>query len=236
MTAMQPQVDVLWTDLDATVGGLPRWYEMLSTAERGRAGRFRYARDRDRYVARRGILRTLLGRRLGQAPEALRFTSNEYGKPALADGGCEFNLSHSRGLALFAFCRDVPIGCDVEYHDARFLAEKIPERLFSTIEIRELRAFTPEQQTAAFFDGWTRKEAFIKARGLGLALPLDSFDVSMAPGDRPALYRGCAGWSARDIKPAPQCSAAVIAQSTDWRMDAQPLDVLTLLTEISAAF
>lgn len=233
---MQPQVDVFWTDLDAAVRTLPHWHAVLSGTERERAQRFRFPSDRDRYIARRGLLRVLLGKRLGKAPETLQFTSNDYGKPALADGGCEFNLSHSRGLALFAFCRDVTVGCDVEYHDARFLAEKIPERLFSAAELRALRALAPEHQTTAFFDGWTRKEAFIKARGLGLALPLDSFDVSMGPGDRPALYRGCAGWSARGLTLAPQCSAAVIARSDDWRMDARPLDARTLLAEMSAAF
>lgn len=232
---MTPRVDVFWTDLDAAAQALPRCYAVLSDAERERAERFRFERDRDRYIARRGMLRTLLGERLNRAPTALSFTSNDYGKPALADGGCAFNLSHSRGLALFAFSDGIAVGCDVEYHDERFLAEKIPDRLFSAAELSEFRAFAPEHQTAAFFDGWTRKEAFIKARGLGLALPLDSFDVSLAPCEQPALYRGCAGWSARSLAPAPHCSAAVIAHSADWRIVARPLDAMSLLTEISAA-
>lgn len=232
---MPPVVDVFWTDLDAAAHAAPRWYAVLSDTERARAERFRFERDRDRYIARRGILRALLGERLDRAPAALSFTSNDYGKPALADGACAFNLSHSRGLALFAFSDGVAVGCDVEYHDERFLAEKIPDRLFSPAELSEFRAFAPEHQTAAFFDGWTRKEAFIKARGLGLALPLDSFDVSLASEERPALYRGCAGWSARSLLPAPHCSAAVIAQSTDWRIVARSLDAMSPRREISSA-
>jgi 4'-phosphopantetheinyl transferase len=232
---MPPQVDVFWVDLDVAASAFPRWQALLSAEESKRAARFRFARDRVRYIARRGILRALLGRRLNRAPAALRFVANAYGKPSLADGAAEFNLSHSRELALFALSRDLVLGCDIEYHDQSFLTENIPERLFSTAELRELRAFAPEDQTAAFFDGWTRKEAFIKARGLGLSLPLDSFDVSLAPSNRPALYRGCDGWSAYRIAPAPRCSAAVIAHSDDWQIAARPLDALVLLGEISAA-
>ena len=231
---MLPQVEVIWTDIDAAIGAVPHWCALLSPDEQERAQRFRFDRDRDRFIARRGVLRTLIALRLGVTPSALQFTSNPYGKSALADGGCEFNLSHSRGFALYAFS-DITVGCDIEFHDPRFLADKIPERLFSAAEVRELRAFPGDCQTAAFFDAWTRKEAYIKARGLGLALPLDSFDVSLAPSEHPSLYRGCAGWSARCVAPAPQCSAAIIAHSADWRMTALSLDAATLIETISAA-
>lgn len=234
MTAMPPQVEVIWIDIDAATGTLPHWHALLSPDERERAERFHFDRDRDRFIARRGILRTLLARRLGETPSALRFTCNPYGKPGLAGGGCAFNLSHSRGYALYAF-GDIDVGCDIEFHDPRFLADKIPERLFSAAEVRELRAYPDERQTAAFFDAWTRKEAYIKARGLGLALSLDSFDVSLAPSEHPSLYRGCTGWSARCVAPASQCSAAVIAQSENWQMVAGLLDATTLIETISAA-
>ncbi|HLI19679.1 MAG TPA: 4'-phosphopantetheinyl transferase superfamily protein [Stellaceae bacterium] len=232
---MQPVIDVFWTDLDAAAAALPRWQALLQGEELARAARFRFDRDRDRYIARRGILRLLLSRRLGQAPNLLRFIANPYGKPALASGGCAFNLSYSRELALYAFSDEIAVGCDVEYHDPHFLRDDIPERLFSPAERREFRRIDPEDRIAAFFDGWTRKEAFIKARGLGLALALDRFDVSLAPGDRPALYRGCEGWSARSISPAPLCSAAIIAEAADWRMVARPLVASTLLADIAAA-
>lgn len=214
-------VQVYWADMDAAAAMLPRCAALLGTDERERADRYRFARDRDRYIGRRAALRLLLGQYLGRAPAALRFTANAYGKLALADGATEFNVSHSRGLALFAMSHAIAVGCDIEFHDRSFVADNIPERLFSPAEIGELRAFAGADQTAAFFDCWTRKEAFIKARGLGLSLPLDSFDVSLAPVERPALYRGCAGWTARCVSPAPHCSAAIVAESPDWRIDAQ---------------
>jgi 4'-phosphopantetheinyl transferase len=232
---MLPRLDVFWADLDTAAPALSRWLELLSADERARAAKYRFKRDRERYIARRGILRALLARRLGRAPGALRFATNRYGKPALVGGSIAFNLSHSRGLALYAFGPNIAIGCDIEFHDQSFLAEDIPERLFSPPELREFRGFAPEHRMAAFFDGWTRKEAFIKARGLGLALPLESFDVSLAPSDRPALYRGCDGWSARCVAPAPHCSATVITESSDWQMDAQPLDPFALLAEATAS-
>lgn len=231
MIAMVPQVDVFWTDLDVATRALPHWQALLDSHETARAARFRFERDRNRYIASHGILRALLGRYLDRAPAALRFDIGSHGKPALGNSDLRFNLSHSHHLALFAISRDLTVGCDIEFHDARFLAESIPEHFFSPPEVAEFRALPASDRLAAFFAGWTRKEAYIKARGLGLSLPLDSFDVSLAPGAQPALHRGCDGWSARAFEPAPQCSAAVIAKGHAWGMKAQPLDALSLLAE-----
>jgi len=235
MIAMRPQVDVFWTDLDAAASALPRWQALLDGDETARAERFRFARERNRYIASHGILRVLLGRTVDRAPAALRFAIGPYGKPALSDGAAHFNLSHSHHLALFAISRDIAVGCDIERHDERFLAENIPEHFFSPAEVAALNALPPDERLAAFFAVWTRKEAYVKARGLGLALRLDSFDVSLAPVAQPALYRGCDGWSARALDIAPDCAAAVIAQSRDWQIDARPLDALALLDGSRAA-
>jgi 4'-phosphopantetheinyl transferase len=232
MMPMAPLVQVFWVDLDrAAAAALPRWRATLSADEIARAERLRFARDRNRYIARHGILRLLLAREFDRAPAALRFATNRYGKPLLVDGGCEFNLSSSRGFGLFALSADLALGCDIEFHDPRFLAENLPERFFSPAESEELRNLPAAAQTAAFFDGWTRKEACVKARGLGMSLPLDSFDISLAPGERPALYRGCDGWSAYSVAPAPDCSAAIVAESGDWRMVARALDPLALCAD-----
>jgi 4'-phosphopantetheinyl transferase len=94
-----------------------------------------------------------------------------------------------------------------------------------------LNAVPHAGRLAAFFAGWTRKETYIKARGLGMSLPLSGFDVSLAPSAQADLYRDCGGWSARAFEPVPGCSAAVIAEGADWQMDAQPLDALSLLVE-----
>jgi 4'-phosphopantetheinyl transferase len=233
--ATVPHVDVFWADLDAAARGLPRWIDLLDGNETARAARFRFERDRHRYIACHGILRVLLARHIDRAPADLRFDVTGHGKPMLRDSALRFNISHSHQFALFAISRDVTVGCDIELQDERFLAENIPEHFFSPAEIAELNALPQADRLAAFFAGWTRKEAYIKARGLGLSLPLNSFDVALAPSARPALYRGCDGWSARAFEPAPRCSAAVIAEGADWRMDVQPLDALSLLAESRAA-
>jgi 4'-phosphopantetheinyl transferase len=225
-----PQVDVFWADLDTAPTLLPRWQALLDRDETARAAHFRYERDRDRYIACHGILRLLLGRYVDRAPPALHFTLTGHGKPVLNGGDLHFNLSHSHHLALFAISRDVSVGCDIELHDERLLAEKQPERFFSPTEIAELHALPPPERLAAFFAGWTRKEAYIKARGVGLSLPLNSFDVSLAPDARPALHRGCEGWSARSIEAAPHCSAAIVAANRAWQMNTQPLDAPMLFT------
>jgi 4'-phosphopantetheinyl transferase len=235
MTAMIAPIDVFWTDLDiAASAALPRWQALLDDSETARAACFRFARDRDRYIACHGILRTLLAHSVGRPARALRFDVGSRGKPALSDRAAHFNISHSHHLALIAISRNVTVGCDIELHDDRFLNENIPAHFFSPAEIAELNALPQPERLAAFFAGWTRKEAYIKARGLGLSLPLDSFDVSLAPSARPALHRGCAGWSARAFEPLPHCSAAVIAEGEDWPMNAQPLDALSLLDESAA--
>ena len=232
---MLPQVDVFWADLDAAVSALPCWQALLDSHEAARAAHFRFEGDRNRYIACHGILRMVLGRYVDRAPAALRFDLGSHGKPCLRDSDLQFNLSHSRHLALFAISRDLTVGCDVEFHDERFLAENIPEHFFSRAEVAELHAMPPSDRLAAFFAGWTRKEAYIKARGLGLSLPLNSFDVSLAPSVQPALYRGCDGWSARCVEPAPHFSAAIIAKAPVWQMNAQPLDALALLAQSSIA-
>jgi 4'-phosphopantetheinyl transferase len=228
---MAAQVDAFWADIDAAASALPRWQALLDRDETARAARFRHERDRSRYIVSHGILRTLLGRTIDRAPASLLFATNSHGKLVLRQSNLCFNLSHSRHLALFAISRQLDVGCDVEFHDERFLAENIPEHFFSPAEIAELRALPQAEQLAAFFAGWTRKEAFVKARGLGLSLSLTSFDVSLAPSAQPALRRGCSGWSARCVDPAPHCSAAIIAASGAWEMNAQPLDALSLLGE-----
>lgn len=232
---MDPQVDVFCVDLDAATSAPARWQALLDRQEAARAARFPLARDRNRFIACHGILRLLLGRSIERAPATLRFDIGSHGKPALRDSDLRFNISHSHHLALFAVSRMLTVGCDIEFHDRRFLAEEIPEHFFSPAEVAELRALPAADQGAAFFAGWTRKEAYIKARGVGLSLPLDSFDVSLAASAQPPLTRGCEGWSARSFEPVPHCSAAVIAESPAWRMNVQPVDALALLADSRAA-
>lgn len=167
---------------------------LLSPDERQRADRYRFERDRSRYIVGRGLLRRLLGRYCVCSAEEVRFEYGRFQKPELADRGPWFNLSHSGSLALYAVTGIGEIGIDVELDDTAFAQERIAERFFSASEVAVLRSLPRRLQGEAFLSCWTRKEAFIKARGDGLSLPLDSFDVAFAPGAVPAVLR--TAWSA----------------------------------------
>jgi len=160
----------------------------LSADESRRAARFHFPAARDRYITAHGGLRDILARYLNCEPAQLRFSSNQYGKPALKDHQLEFNLSHSGEFALIAVTQGHKVGVDVERVRSDLEFERITKRFFSQNEISELMAVPPDQRQIAFFDCWTRKEAYIKAQGLGLSLPLESFDVSLTPNE-PAMLR-----------------------------------------------
>jgi 4'-phosphopantetheinyl transferase len=188
---------------------------VLSGTERRRADQFRFEHDRLRYEAARGALRIMLGRYLATDPALVVFAYGPRGKPRLeGHAGLHFNVSHSGGLALLAFARR-PLGIDVEHERDLPDAGEIAERFFSPREAERLRALPPSERRAAFFRCWTRKEAWIKATGEGLAQPLDSFDVSFATGEPPGLERvaGQPGeaerWWLADLRPAPGWAGAL---------------------------
>ena len=200
----------------------------LSADERARAERFHFQKDRDQFTVARGVLRVILGRYLGVEPSQLRFSYSLYGKPSLASESCAgdlcFNVSHARGLALYAVTRGRDIGIDVERVRADLADEQVAEQFFSLREVAELRTFSGSVRSLAFFNCWTRKEAYIKARGEGLSLPLDQFDVSLAPGG-PAILLSTAGnpqeafrWSLRELTPGAGYVAALVAEGNSWRL------------------
>jgi medium-chain acyl-[acyl-carrier-protein] hydrolase len=160
---------------------------LLSAEEEERARRFYYHRDCERFVVCRGTLRVLLGRYLGHSPQRLRFTYGAHGKPALAGGGLGFNVSHSEDLALIAVARNREVGVDLERVRPEVATQEIAARYFSAQEIKDLQALPRRLRSVAFFNCWTRKEAYLKATGIGLALPLDRFDVTLCPGEPAAL-------------------------------------------------
>jgi 4'-phosphopantetheinyl transferase len=162
----------------------------LCPDERRRAERFRFAKDREHFTVARGVLRNILGRYLGTPSERIRFSYSEYGKPALPEGdggGLRFNVSHSHRLALYALTRGRELGLDIEYLREDLAGLEIAERFFSSAEVATLRALPPALRTAAFFNCWTRKEAYIKALGEGLSHSLSRFSVSMVPGEPASL-------------------------------------------------
>jgi 4'-phosphopantetheinyl transferase len=195
---------------------------LLSADERERAARFCFDKHRRRFTAGRGILRTLLGRYLERNPRELTFEYSDHGKPFLAGTPVpelRFNLSHSHEVALFAFTSGRDVGVDVEQIRPDRSTREIAERFFSPREARALFALPPEQQTAGFFRCWTRKEAYIKAKGKGMSIPLDSFAVSLSPDepaqllwvkDNPAEPRR---WTLTTLSPDPTFAACLAADN-----------------------
>jgi 4'-phosphopantetheinyl transferase len=186
----------------------------LSEEERDRASRFVFQHDREHFLVARGRLRELLGTYLQRPPHSLEFQIGPYGKFSLADRtDIRFNMTHSYGLALYAFALNRELGIDVEKVRPEFATEGIAERYFSAAEQRELRELPAELRTDAFFLCWTRKEAYVKAHGGGLQIPLDSFDVSLTPGAPEKLTSADSQrWSMRSFGPAPEYVASLIVE------------------------
>jgi 4'-phosphopantetheinyl transferase len=160
-----------------------RLWASLTVEERERALRFRFAADRRDYIAGRGRLREILGRAVGTPAAAVPLQTLEQGKPVLdpaMGGSLRFNLSHSEGLALLALVDGCDVGVDVEALRPGFAADSIAERFFAPEEVGVLRSLPLEEQEAAFFRCWTRKEAYLKGKGGGLSIPLDEFGVSLS--------------------------------------------------------
>jgi 4'-phosphopantetheinyl transferase len=200
---------------------------LLAEDEVARADRFHFAKDRNHFVVARGWLRKLLAGYLGTLPAGLRFDYAEKGKPSLAAdqaNAINFNLAHSHGLALFAFSRAREIGVDLEFMREDIEDEKIAERFFSGREIVELRGVPIELKKQAFFNCWTRKEAYIKARGEGLSMPLDQFDVSLGPGEAAALLRNdkepdeVRRWTMQSVSVPDGYVAALVVEGGDWQL------------------
>jgi len=220
------EVHVWRTGLGVEAATLQDFEETLSPEEHARAERFHSSVDRARYIGGRGILRAILAQYLGTRAGDLRFCSNAHGKLALRPGGgiedLRFNISHSHGLALFAFALRREVGVDLEQVRPSGKEEGLAERFFSTEEIAALRALPASAQAEGFFHCWTRKEAYIKARGTGLSIDLSSFSVSLVPGELITLPVSshsdpeAARWSIRVLAPGSGYVGAIAAEGADW--------------------
>jgi 4'-phosphopantetheinyl transferase len=163
---------------------------VLGTDESARARRFRMPDLSARFVLAHGAVRHILGMYVDADPRQLRFTHNAYGKPALQSHPIHFNLSYADHLALLAVAHHRRVGVDIER--ARVIPEMddLVARWFSTAEKQEWMRLKPEQKLRGFYNGWTRKEAVIKATGKGLSQPLDAFSVTLNPGSPARLVHG----------------------------------------------
>jgi 4'-phosphopantetheinyl transferase len=209
----------------------------LAKDEIQRADRFYFEKDRNSFTVARGALREILGACLNLNPREINFTYGPQGKPDLAEpqrtSGLRFNLSHSGGIALLAVARNRELGIDVEQIRPDFASLEIATRFFSPEECARLQALPAHQSVDAFFNCWTRKEAYIKARGQGLSIPLDSFVVAFAPGDEPALLQVKSGdenfsrWCFHALHPGPGYKAALAVEGNNhqlhlWEWRANP--------------
>lgn len=197
---------------------------LLSQDEMSRAQKFRFPVHRDRYISRRGILRLLLGKYLHTPPENLDLKYTEYGKPFLEshhNTNLRFSLSHSEGLVLFVFTCGHDVGIDLERIKPEIAEESIPERFFALHEATRLRALPEKLQAAAFFELWVRKEACVKAWGIGLSLALDSFDVALDGSESTRLrcplakHADARYLTLRKLNPRPGFAAAVAVEGHD---------------------
>ena len=229
--------------LEASDDNYSRCFSWLPADETARAARFRFDEHRRAYVLGRGALRALLANYLGIRPAEVAFVYGPHGKPGLAPQlknqarGLRFNASNSGNLAAYAFTRDCEIGIDIERHRALTDLERIARRFFSAEETAELLALSGDQQTDAFFRCWTRKEAFIKAMGGGLTIPLASFQVTLRPGVGARLVsinasaEAAREWTLSSFDPGPGFAGAVACnQKRSVRQAGPSVSIDELLT------
>lgn len=212
-----PNMVSVWTrSLRGCAELVQRCYELLSPEERERAARFRVEKPRQEFIVTRGTLRSLAGGYLNTSPEGISFRYSEHGKPTFQGASdLRFNVSHTDGLAVIAFVNKREIGVDVEKVSRIADARQLAERFFSIREREALHNLSGDELQAAFFRCWTRKEAYVKARGEGLSLPLHQFDVSVAAGEARALLATrpdaseAKRWNVRDLATSNGYAAAV---------------------------
>lgn len=202
--------------------------DTLSADELERAGRFRFQHHRSRFIAARGMLREVLATLLEVAPGQIRFQYGERGKPSLsrefASSDLKFNLSHSDDKVLLAVSIGREVGVDIERIRPDFPCADIAERFFSEWEVVRFLSLPTHARTEAFFNCWTRKEAYVKAIGDGLSCPLDGFDVTLAPGEPARLVAtrvealAAERWTIRDVNASEGYRAAVVVERADGRV------------------
>jgi 4'-phosphopantetheinyl transferase len=203
---LEQSVHIFRADLDVNSIHSERIAKFLSCDEVDRAKRFHFDRDRMRYSIGRGLLRALIGRYLGCHPASVSFRYNASGKPYLRHSLAElsFNLSHSDGMALYAFAGEGELGIDIAWRDPKVRGEEIARRFFTPDECLFIEQGFLQEKHERFFYLWSRKEAYIKAVSKGLSIPLNEFDV--------ATSSSIDGFEIRSFIPCTGFSAAVAVQ------------------------
>ena len=215
----------LWrTRLQAGDDLRKRLSKVLTADERERADRFRFDVHRGRYVVSRAVLRILLSRYLRRPESEIGIAANAHGKPELLDQDSDlhFNLSHAGDLGVYAFALGRLVGVDVEETSRDVGFRDLAARFFSLDERLVLDSVSERDLRGAFYECWTRKEAYIKALGLGVTHGLDNFSVGFGPGVPAALLHSEVDddaprkWAMRSFLPAPGFVGALAVEGDDW--------------------
>lgn len=219
------QIHVWCAVLSEFAPQLPLLHTQLSPDEKAQAERFRFPGDRNRFIARRGILRSVLSAYVDRPPSEIEFCYGQFGKPGikggLADERLNFSASHSGDLAVYAVARSCALGVDVERVRPIPHFEQIAGRFFSPRESAMLTTLPTEHRTEGFFACWTRKEAFLKATGEGIGDALAKVEVTVNPWEEPEILSTTAEtelpltWQLRSFSPAPGYLAAIAFQHHD---------------------
>jgi 4'-phosphopantetheinyl transferase len=221
----QTEVHVWSASLTFSAEKVAAFEQTLSDDERLRASRFRFERDRSRFIAGRGILREILSRYLHLAPNQVQFAYGQYGKPTLAllhHTGLEFNLSHSGDRALYAIADRKQIGIDLEQIRSLPDLDQLVKQCLSLKEQQALFRLDPTQQQTAFFQYWTGKEAYLKAIGHGLMIPLTQIEIPLHT-QQPAKVLSkftspMRDWYLQTILLDEEYRAAIVLEGEDWQI------------------
>ncbi len=204
---------------------IERMVELLSTDELARADRFHFPHLRKHFIAARSALRLLIGSLTGASNEEIKFGYTKKDKPYLADGDLRFNVSHAGELALIGFSHNREIGVDIEHIRITVDEEQIARRFFSRAEVEDYLSLPKADRSQAFYNCWTRKEAYVKALGDGITFPLDQFRVSLKPGEPAQLLEVRSNpmeterWKMIAIDPGEGYTGALIAEGRDWDLE-----------------
>jgi len=228
-------VIVRWLALaEVPPGALATWLGLLDTAERSRAERFRFERDRLAYVAAHALARSLLATLCAIPPDALRFAAGPHGKPNLVaeqnGRGLRFNISHCAGMVVVAVATGAEIGIDVESVDRDWTMD-LAESFLAPAELAAMRELAEAARAQALASTWTLKEAFVKAIGAGLSHPLDRIIVRAEPLSLCGAARDAAepdGWSFRHYRPDGRHVVALAVKRAAVAIDAGPADVASI--------
>lgn len=221
-----PQEVHVWSaSLTVSMQQIFAFEQTLATDERHRANRFRFEQDKTRFIASRGMLRDILSRYLNLEPDQVQFAYGEYGKPTLASTikhtGLEFNLSHSGAMAVYAIAHQKQVGIDVEQH--RFLNNLNPlvQQCLSPKELEVFLTLEPAHQQTTFFHYWTGKEAYLKAIGKGLAVPLEQIEIPLDTSKPTKLLVEESAFQSNDwylqtVPVSTGYSAALVVEGQNW--------------------